>query len=77
MGHSDAGGEEPHQPDADREPGQANHGRRGPQAPMDLRKLPLDGAHFSQILKFKSPAKPELIFFFFFFSIFFFVTVAI
>ena len=65
MGHSDAGGEEPHQPDADREPGQANHGRRGPQAPMDLRKLPLDGAHFFSNFKIQISRQARIIFFFF------------
>lgn len=38
MGHGDAGGQEPHQPDADGEPVQAHHRRRGAEAPVDLRK---------------------------------------
>ena len=37
VGHGHAGSEESDQPDADREPGQAHHGRRSPQAPVDLR----------------------------------------
>ena len=39
MGHGDARGQEPHQPHADRQPGQAHHGRRSPQAPVDMRNF--------------------------------------
>ncbi len=39
MGHGDAGSQKSHQSDADGESGQANHGRRSPKAPMDLRKI--------------------------------------
>ena len=37
VGHCDAGSKEPHQSDVDRQPRQENHGRRSPQAPVDLR----------------------------------------
>lgn len=47
MGHGDAGGEEPHQPDADGQSVQAHHRRRGAEASVDLRKRP---AHHSDNL---------------------------
>lgn len=37
VGHGHAGSQEPHQPDAHGEPGQAHHRRRSAQAPVDLR----------------------------------------
>ena len=38
VGHGDPGGQEPDQPDADHQPGQEDHIRAGPEAPMGLRK---------------------------------------
>ncbi len=38
VGHGDAGGEEPDQPDADGQPAEEDQVRRGAQAPVDLRK---------------------------------------
>ena len=40
VGHGDARGQEPHQPDADRQPAEEDQVGRGAQAPMDLRKYP-------------------------------------
>lgn len=38
MGHGNAGSKESHQPDADRQSRQEDHGRRGTQASLDLRE---------------------------------------
>ena len=45
VGHGDAGGEEPDQPDVDGQPAEAHQVRRGAQAPLDLRKYLLAHAN--------------------------------